>query len=132
SSWNSETTFRKNTATTGGAVYIVNNCTTSFNDKTTFDTNAASEAQGGALSIQYSHVYFRDKAIFAGNTATIFGGAVAVMAEISTSDRGSPFVLAGPTVFENNSSETYGGALGMIGGVLIKLETTETRFSGNR
>ena len=45
------------------------------------------------------------------------------MAEISALDRGSPFVLAGSTVFENNTCETKGGALSLVGGVLIKLET---------
>ena len=54
------------------------------------------------------------------------------MAEISASYRGSPFVLAGSTVFENNTCETGGGALAMIGGVLFQLETTEIIFSGNR
>ena len=95
-SWNSETTFTKNTATSGGAVYIMDDCTVSFNSKTTFDANAASIFQGGALSIIYSNGYFRDKATFVGNTAH-FGGAVSVMAEISASYRGSPFVLAGST-----------------------------------
>ena len=54
------------------------------------------------------------------------------MAEISTSDRRSPFVLAGSTVFENNICEANGGALSLIGGVLIQLETTDIIFLGNR
>ena len=132
-SWNSGTIFTKNTASAGGAVYIIANCAVTFNGKTTFDANAASNGQGGALSIIYSNVYFGDKVIFDGNTATRFGGAVMAMAEISTSDRRSPlFVLAGSTVFENNTCEAKGGALGLVGGVLIKLETTETIFSSNR
>ena len=131
-SWNSETTFTKNTASAGGAVYVNGNCTASFNAKNTFDANAASTSQGGALAIMYSNVYFGDKVIFVGNTAITFGGAVSVMAEISASYRGSPFVLAGSTIFENNTCEANGGALGLIGRVLIKLETTETIFSGNR
>ena len=53
------------------------------------------------------------------------------MAEISASDRGAPFVLAGSTAFENNTSDIDGGALGLIGGVLIQLETSEITFSGN-
>ena len=132
SSWSSETTFTKNTAPAGGAVYIITNCTANFNGKTTFDANAAITGQGGALSIIYSNLYFGDKATFVGNTAFNFGGAVSVLAEISTSDRGPTFVLAGHSVFENNICERNGGALGLIGGVLIKLETTEIIFSGNR
>ena len=131
-SWNSETTFMKNTAPSGGAVYIIVNCTVNFNGKTTFDANAASMFQGGALFSLNSNIYFRDKATFVGNTASTFGGAVAIMAEISASYRGSPFVLAGSTVFENNTCETDGGALAMIGGVLVQLQTTEILFSGNR
>ena len=131
-SWNSETTFTKNTATSGGAVYIAVNCTVNFNGKTTFDANAASMLQGGALSSEYSNIYFRDKATFVGNTALSFGGAVAVMAKISVSDSGSQLVLAGPTVFENNTCEENGGGLGLIGGVLVQLQTTEILFSGNR
>ena len=131
-SWNSETTFTKNTGTSGGAVYIAVNCTVNFNGKTTFDANAANIGQGGALSSSNSNIYFRDKATFVGNTALSFGGAVAVMAEISASDSGSQLVLAGPTVFENNTCEANGGGLGLIGGVLVQLQTTEILFSGNR
>ena len=131
-SWNSETTFTNNTAPAGGAVLIIDNCAVTFNGKTTFDSNAASKTQGGALSAIFSNVYFKDKVTFIGNTALTTGGAVAVFAKISTSDRGSPFVLAGPTVFEKNTCERIGGALGLIGGVLVQLETTEIVFSGNR
>ena len=131
-SWNSETSFRKNTASAGGAVFIIDNCAVTFNGKTIFDANAADIGQGGALSTTYSNVYFGDKATFIGNTAMNTGGAVAVLADISTSDRGCLFVLAGSTVFENNTCETGGGALSMVGGVLFQLETTEITFSGNR
>ena len=131
-SWNSETTFTKNTATAGGAVYIEDNSSVTFNGKTTFDANAASNAQGGALSTSFSKVHFRDKATFVGNTASTVGGAVSVIAEISAPYRGSPFVLAGSTVFENNTCEANGGGLGLIGGVLVQLPTTEIIFSGNR
>ena len=130
-SWNSETTFTKNTATSGGAVFIYK-CTVNFNGKTTFHANAASIGQGGAVSIGFSNAYFRDDVIFVGNAALRFGGAVAVMAAISASDRGSQLVLEGPTVFENNTCEANGGGLGMIGGVLVQLPTTEIIFSGNR
>ena len=131
-SWNSETTFTRNIATAGGAVYIFDNCIANFNGKTTFDANTANPYEGGALSIIYSNVYLGDKATFLGNTATTLGGAVSVMAEISTSDRGSPFVLARSTVFVNNTCGVNGGALSLIGGVLVKLETNEIIFSGNR
>ena len=67
-----------------------------------------------------------------GKTAITIGEAVAVIAEISASDRGAPFVLAGSTAFEDNiTSEIYGGALGFIGGVIIQLETSEIIFSDN-
>ena len=131
-SWNSETTFTKNTAPSGGAVSISANCTAIFHGKTTFHANVASIGQGGAVSIKFSNAYFRDDVIFVGNTASRFGGAVAVMAAISASDRGSQLVLAGPTVFENNTCEANGGGLGLIGGVLVQLPTTEIIFSGNR
>ena len=54
------------------------------------------------------------------------------MAEISVSDRGSPFVLAWCTDFENNTSEAGRGAMGLVGGVMVYLEITEITFSGNR
>ena len=66
-----------------------------------------------------------------GKTAITIGGAVAVIAEISASDRGAPFVLAGSTAFEDNTCEIYGGALGLIVGVMIQLETSEMVFLGN-
>ena len=131
-SWNSETTFTTNTAAYGGAVYIDDYCTVNFNGQTTFDANAAHTVQGGALSISNSNVYFREKTSFVRNTAIVFDGAVAFKAEISDSDRGSTFVLAGPTVFENNTCETSGGALGLVGGVFFQLKTTEIIFLGNR
>ena len=59
-----------------------------------------------------------------GKTAITIGGAVAVIAEISASDRGAPFVLEGSTAFEDNTCEMYGGALGLIGGAMIQLETS--------
>ena len=54
------------------------------------------------------------------------------MAKISSSDRGSSLILAGPTIFLNDTCETNGGAVGLIGDVVVTLETTDITFSGNR
>ncbi|CAN0439971.1 unnamed protein product, partial [Ascophyllum nodosum] len=128
-SWSGETIFSSNTAEidAGGAIFLWNYSTASWNSETTFTNNTA--PAGGAVLIIDNCA---DKVTFVGNTALTTGGAVAVFAKISTSDRGSPFVLAGPTVFEKNTCERIGGALGLIGGVLVQLETTEIVFSGNR
>ena len=131
-SWKSEATFTKNTAAGGGAVFIGTNSTISFDGETTFDGNVANTIQGGALSIESSNVYFRNDTVFVGNTAKAFGGAVAFVAEISSSNRGSPLTLQGFTSFRNNTCEANGGALGLIGGVLIKLERSRILFFGNR
>ena len=50
--------------TAGGAVYSFRNCTANFIGKTTFDANAASIFQGGALCSLFSKVYFWDKTTF--------------------------------------------------------------------
>ena len=130
-SWKSETTFTRNTAAGEGAVFIGTNSTISFDGETTFDGNVANTIQGGALSIESSNIYFRNDTVFVGNTAKASGGAVAFVAEISSSNRGSPLTLEGFTSFLNNTCEANGGALGLIGGVLIKLETSKISFFGN-
>ena len=131
-SWKSDANFTRNIARTRGALYVDINCIISYSGITTFDGNSASGRQGGALSVSSSDVYWKNKTTFVDNKAELFGGAVSFMAEISSSDRGSSLILAGPTILLNNTCETNGGAVGLIGDVVVTLETTDITFSGNR
>ena len=132
SCWKSEAIFTRNTAFAGGAVSVYINSTATYEGSTTFYANIAYGEQGGALSVKSSSVYFKDNTTFIGNMATSIGGALALLAEVSPSGHGSSLVLASSTSFRDNTCEANGGALGLIGGVLVKLETTELTFSGNR
>ena len=131
-SWMSEAVFGENTAGSGGALYILAKCTAYFNGSTIFDGNVATSAQGGALSLSHSNIYWRNKTTFIDNTAVSFGGAVAFKADGWSSDHVSYLVLAGSTVFDNNTSDANGGALAIVGGLLLTLETADIIFSANR
>ena len=129
---NSETMFKRNSGTTGGAVYVDGESIVYFNGNTNFDGNVASSDDGGAVSVSSSSVYWRNRTMFTSNTAVSYGGAISIFAEISASDSSSSFVLAGYTVFAKNTCKANGGALSLIGGVAMTLETTNISFIDNR
>ena len=128
----SETTFKRNSGTAGGAVYVDAISIFYFDGDTNFDGNVARRNYGGAVSVLSSSVYWRNKTMFTRNTAVSYGGAISFLAEISASDSSSSLVFAGPTVFAENACKANGGALSLIGGVVMTIETTNISFVGNR
>ena len=96
--WRGDTTFVNNSALDGGAVYIGEGCRAKLIGQTTFTSNEAKE-RGGAVA------------------------SVALVA--STDDDLIPFLLIeGITEFVDNVSGRDGGAISLVGGVLVEIEPT--------
>ena len=68
---------------------------------------------------------------FTSTLAALFGGIISFSVEIFPSNSSSSFVLARPTLFANNTCNVNGGALSLVGGVVMTLEPTNGTFTGN-
>ena len=150
-SWRGVTLFYNNSAMMAGAVYIGNSSNVEWIGKTLFLNNSAALFGGGVVAWKRTNVNWRGDTMFVSNNA-ILGGAVyigegarakltgqttftsneageqggAVAASVaSTDDDLIAFLLIeGITEFVDNVSGRDGGAISLVGGVLVKIEPT--------
>lgn len=129
------TTFTENKAThsaNAGAVYIYG-ITSSFKD-CKFTANSTEQTHGGAMYIQRTKRFDMDNVTFTGNTAGAvrndgWGGAIFIN-EIPSSF-GATFTWNGVT-FEDNTSRSHGGAVGINTNVYLTLNATNIKASNNK
>ena len=129
------TTFTENKAThsaNAGAAYIYG-ITSSFKD-CKFTANSTEQTHGGAMYIQRTKRFDMDNVTFTGNTAGAvrndgWGGAVFIN-EIPSS-LGATFTWNGVT-FEDNTSRSHGGAVGINTNVYLTLNATNITASNNK
>ena len=150
-SWRGVTLFYNNSAMMAGAVYIGNSSNVEWIGKTLFLNNSAALFGGGVVAWKRTNVNWRGDTMFVSNNA-ILGGAMyigegarakltgqttftsneageqggAVVASVaSTDDDLIPFLLIeGITEFVDNVSGRDGGAISLVGGVLVEIEPT--------
>ena len=150
-SWGGVTLFYNNSAIMAGAVNIGNSSNVEWIGKTLFLNNSAALFGGGVLAWAGAYVNWRGDTMFVNNNAieggavfidegvrakltgqTTFtsnearerGGAVAAWVA-STDDDLIPFLLIeGITEFVDNVSGRDGGAISLVGGVLVEIEPT--------
>ena len=150
-SWRGVTLFYNNSAIGAGAVHIGNSSNVEWIGKTLFLNNSAALAGGGVVAWKGTSVNWRGDTMFVSNNAN-FGGAVfigeggrakltgqttftsneareqggAVAAwGASTDDDLIPFLLIeGITEFVDNVCGRDGGAVSLVGGMLVEIEPT--------
>ena len=115
-----------------GAVYLYG-ITSSFKD-CKFTANSTEQTHGGAMYIQRTKRFDLDNVTFTGNTAGAvrndgWGGAVFIN-EIPSS-LGATFTWNGVT-FEDNTSRSHGGAVGINTNVYLTLNATNIKASNNK
>ena len=115
-----------------GAVYLYG-ITSSFKD-CKFTANSTEQTHGGAMYIQRTKRFDLDNVTFTGNTAGAvrndgWGGAVFIN-EIPSS-LGATFTWNGVT-FEDNTSRSHGGAVGINTNVYLTLNATNITASNNK
>ena len=110
-------TFTGNTGYKGGAVYVGEKDTVSF-ENCTFETNTASDC-GGAVYIKAEATGTFSNCTFKSNTASYYGGAV----YIESTGTGS----FSDCTFEGNSANTRGGAIDSSG----TADITNCTFTSN-
>ena len=116
-----DVSFENNKAKSGGALYNHNNeasNTVTFEKSTTFKNNSAEI--GGAI-VNAAIVNFENQATFSCNKATGEGGAVHNLV-------GATLTFKDATNFNNNTSNSFGGAIYNNGSLYFKKDAT---FSGN-
>ncbi len=129
------TTFTENKAThsaNAGAAYIYG-ITSSFKD-CKFTANSTEQTHGGAMYIQRTKRFDLDNVTFTDNTAGAvrndgWGGAIFIN-EIPSS-LGATFTWNGVT-FEDNTSRSHGGAVGINTNVYLTLNATNITASNNK
>ena len=115
-----------------GAVYLYG-ITSSFKD-CKFTANSTEQTHGGAMYIQRTKRFDMDNVTFTGNTAGAvrndgWGGAIFIN-EIPSS-LGATFTWNGVT-FEDNTSRSHGGAVGINTNVYLTLNATNITASNNK
>ncbi|MBO7333082.1 MAG: hypothetical protein J6U64_05405, partial [Alphaproteobacteria bacterium] len=117
-----KSTFAKNTATEGGAIY--NNGALSINGDGVklFSQNTATAGNGGAIYMNTGDLAFTGNTIFTSNSATGVGGAIYM--------NGGDMSFDGNNVFTANTTGGDGAAIYNNGGALT-MKGTSNVFSGN-
>ena len=115
---NSTTVFKKNSAYSGGAVFILGTCTFEESSKVLFSDNTA--YFGGAMFIEsHSVVTFKENSVmtFYNNRATISGGAA--------------FIVNSSITFEGYSTVKFDTNKADNGGAVSILYSSHATFKGN-
>jgi len=103
------TTFRLNSATLGGGIYVEHNTLMTFNGSSIFKNNSAKYDGGGILTMN-STLNITGNSIFRNNSAERGGG---IFAQNSTLNFGRS------STFESNSAAHYGGGIAVINNTLM-------------
>ena len=152
-SWSGVTLFNNNSAVTGGAICILKCFNVEWSGTTLFLNNSAALVGGGVVALESPDVNWRGDTMFVKNSAyagggmylyqgvrvkltgqTTFssnearedGGAVASItpATSTVGDLFSLFLIAGVTDFVDNVSGRNGGAMSLVEGLFVEIETT--------
>ena len=152
-SWGGVTLFYNNSAISGGAVSIRNSSDVEWSGKTLFLNNSAALVGGGVIAWEGTNVNWRGDTMFVSNNAILGGavyinkdvrarwtgqtkfssneageqgGAVASAASVASTDDDliSFLLIEGVIEFVDNVSGRDGGAISLVGGVLVEIEPT--------
>lgn len=128
-SWAGETRFACNNASGGGALYAAR-ANLSWAEETEFSGNAAD--YGGALLISDGvNVSWTGRTLFDSNKAEVNGGALGSKVSDTNDVKDSSILIGGATQFVDNECKANGGALAMLGALVITFGTVDVVFAGN-
>ncbi len=118
------------TATCGGGVYVKNDTAIKvLVSDSTISGNSATQGYGGGLYLVAGGGVSVLNSTVSGNTATQSGGGAYLRIRGNPSIPNQKITVTG-SVFSQNSSDTYGGGLGIVSDFL-KVSITNTEISGN-
>ncbi|CAN0137715.1 unnamed protein product, partial [Ectocarpus fasciculatus] len=126
------TSFVNNNAGSNGGALWLSESSVAWGGGTEFIGNTAAESGGAIFLVNGSYVRSTGDTNFVRNDAALDGGAVGSVASDSVlSPEDSTLSIEGPTAFVNNTSGENGGALALLGGLSISVNTAEASFVDN-